>query len=104
MAVKDVRIGREPGKEAILITIETQGGTGSAEDVTTLQEAAKLMVYAYQGNRRLEIGAEYALVQAQDSAGDDVWYAVLALDQVEPLIGGEITIGEFIERIAFETP
>jgi hypothetical protein len=72
--------------------------------VTTLQEATKLIVYAYQGNRQLEIGAEYVLVQAQDDAGDDVWYAVLALDQVEPFIGGEITIGEFIGRITFDTP
>jgi hypothetical protein len=104
LVVKDVKIGREPGKETILIFIETQSGTGSADDVTTLQEATKLIVYAYQGNQTLEIGAEFVLVQAQDDAGDDVWYAVLALDQVEPFIGGEITIGEFIERISFETP
>jgi LysM repeat protein len=99
LAVKDVKIGREPGKETILVVIETQGGTGSAAD-----EATKLIIYAYQGNRRLEIGAEYALVQAQDGVGDDVWYAVVALDDVEPFVGGEITIGEFIERITFETP
>lgn len=104
LAVKEVKIGREPGKETILVVIETQGGTGSAADVTTLQEATKLIIYAYQGNRRLEIGAQYALVQAQDGAGDDVWYAVVALDDVEPFVGGEITIGEFIERITFETP
>jgi hypothetical protein len=104
LVVKDVKIGREPGKETILIWIETQGGTGAPDDVTTLQEASKLIVYAYQGNQRLDIGADFVLVQAQDAAGDDVWYAVLALDQVEPFIAGEITIGEFLGRITFETP
>jgi LysM repeat protein len=104
LAVKDVKIGREPGKETILVVIETQGGTGSAADVTTLQEATTLFVYAYQGNQTLEIEAEYVLVQAQDRVGDDMWYAIVALDDVEPFVGGEITIGEFIERITFETP
>jgi hypothetical protein len=104
LAVKDVRIGREPGKETILILIETQGGTGSAADVMTLQEATTLFVYAYQGNQTLEIEAEYVLVQAQDRVGDDMWYAIVALDNVELFVGGEITVGEFIERISFETP
>lgn len=104
VVVKAVRIGRETGKESILVVIETQGGAGSIADETTLIEAAISFIYAYEGNQQLELETKYVVVQAQDDLGDDIWYAVATIDDIGRLVDSEITAFEFVERIRVLTP
>jgi hypothetical protein len=104
VAVKGVAFGGEAGNEAILVAIETQGGTGSIADETTLLEATTSFIYAYEGDQRLDIGAQFVMVQALDDLGNDAWYAVTSIDDIGLLVSGEITALEFIQRIRVLTP
>jgi LysM repeat protein len=104
VAVKGVAFGGEAGKEAILVAIETQGGAGSVTDETTLLETTTSLIYAYEGNQRLDIGANFVVVQALDDLGNDIWYAVASMDDIGLLVGGEITALEFVQRIRVSTP
>jgi LysM repeat protein len=104
VAVKGVAFGGEAGNEAILVAIETQGGTGSIADETTLLEATTSFIYAYEGDQRLDIGAQFVMVQALDDLGNDTWYAVTSIDDIGLLVNGEITALEFIQRIRVFTP
>jgi len=104
VAVKGVAFGGEAGNEAILVAIETQGGTGSIANETTLLEATTSFIYAYEGDQRLDIGAQFVMVQALDDLGNDTWYAVTSIDDIGLLVSGEITALEFIQRIRVFTP
>jgi LysM repeat protein len=102
--VRGARISREPGKELILIVIETQGGQDSVVNETTLKEAITSFIYAYQGGQRLEVGAKYVVVQAQDQSGADRWYAVATMDDIGLLTSGQIALSDFVQRIKIGTP
>lgn len=104
VAVRGVVFGGEAGKEAILVAIETQGGAGSITDETTLLEATTSLIYAYEGDQRLDIGASFVVVQAVDNLGNDIWYAVASIDDIGLLVSGEVTTLEFIQRIRILTP
>ena len=96
--------GGEAGKEAILVAIETQSGAGSVTDETILLEVTTSLIYAYEGNQRLDIGANFVVVQALDDLGNDIWYAVASIDDIGLLVDGEITALEFVQRIRISTP
>jgi LysM repeat protein len=102
--VKGARISREPDKEVILVVIETRGGQESIVDETTLKEAITCFIYAYQGGQRLEVGAKYVVVQAQDHSGADKWYAIATIDDIGALTNGQITLSDFVQRIKVGTP
>jgi LysM repeat protein len=102
--VRGARISREPGKELILVVIETRGGQESIVDETTLKEAITCFIYAYQGGQRLEVGAKYVVVQAQDQSGADRWYAVATVDDIGLLTSGQIALADFVQRIKVGTP
>jgi hypothetical protein len=102
--VKGVTILREPERETILVVIETQGGTGSMGDETTLREAATSFVYSQAADQRLDIGADFVLVQAQNGAGQDRWYAAATMGDIGLLTASEITLAEFLQRVRIETP
>ena len=104
VVVKGVTILREPDRETILVVIETRGGTGSMGDQTTLREAATSFVYSQAADQRLDIGADFVLVQAQNGAGQDSWYAAAAMGDIGLLTASEITLAEFLQRVRIETP
>jgi LysM repeat protein len=103
VVVKKVTIIREPDRETILVVIETQGGTGSPGDETTLREAVTSFVYSYAADQRLDIGARYVLAQAQNETGEDSWYAAAAIDDIGLLTDSAINLSEFLNRIRIET-
>ncbi len=104
VVVRGVGFGGEAGKEAILVAIETQGGAGSIADETTLLESTTSLIYAYEGNQRLDIGARYVVVQAVDNLGNDTWYAVASIDDIGLLVSGDISTLDFVQRIRILTP
>jgi len=104
VAVKGVVFGGEAGKEAIVVVIETQSGATSIADETALVEVTTSFIYAYEGDQRLDMGAKFVVVQALDDLGNDIWYAVVSIDDIGLLVNGEITALEFIQRIRVMTP
>jgi len=65
VVVKEVKFDVVEGSRVVVITIETQGGTGEMTDETTLKEALAPFVVAYQSNQELKSGIETVIVQAQ---------------------------------------
>lgn len=103
VVVKEVKFDVVEGSRVVVITIETQGGTGEITDETTLKEALASFVVAYQSNQELKAGIETVIVQAQSSVGRNKWFAAANIEHIGLLVGNKITTTEFVvNNVAFK--